>query len=52
MVDYIINTSTNEKIEGSIFPLHFTEYWKFKRTKDDRWVLSKIYQNDDLDKIL
>lgn len=52
MVDYIINTQTNEKIEGNdIFGMPFIEFWKFTR-KGDQWVLSKILQSDESDKIV
>lgn len=53
MVDYTINTKTNEIIDGnnSIFGISFIEYWKFVR-KNDKWVLSKILQVDEKDKII
>ena len=53
MVDYTINTITNEIIDGnnSIFGIPFVEYWKFVR-KNDKWVLSKILQADEKDKII
>lgn len=50
MVDYTINTSTNEKIEGSNLSKSFVEFWKFVR-KEDRWVLAKILQKEEADKI-
>lgn len=46
MIDYIINTETNEKIEGNDFSKSFVEFWKFVK-KDDRWVLAKILQRDE-----
>lgn len=51
MIDYTINTETNEKLEGINFPMPFIEFWQFRRTKEDKWVLSKIYQKDEMDKI-
>ena len=46
MVDYIINTETNEKIEGNDYSKSFVEFWKFVK-KDDKWVLAKILQKDE-----
>ena len=50
MIDYTIDTSTQEIIEGHTFPSSFVEYWQFVR-KEDRWVLSKILQDDEEDQI-
>ena len=50
MVDYTINIGTNEKIEGSNYAKSFVEFWKFVR-KEDRWVLAKILQKEEADKI-
>ena len=50
MIDYTIDTSTQEIIEGHTFPSSFVEYWQFIR-KEDRWVLSKILQDDEEDQI-
>ncbi len=42
MVDYMINTETNEKTEeNDIFGMSFVEFWRFTR-KGNKWVLSKI----------
>lgn len=46
MVDYIINTETNEKIEGNDYSKSFVEFWKFVK-KDEKWVLAKILQKDE-----
>lgn len=46
MIDYTINTETNEKIEGNDYSKTFIEFWKFVK-KDDRWVLAKILQKDE-----
>lgn len=53
MVDYMINTKTNEIIEGknSLIGIPFVEFWKFTR-KDDKWVLSEILQVNEKDKIM
>ena len=51
MIDYVINTETNEKLEGNDYSKSFVEFWKFVKTSDDRWVLDKILQNDEKDKI-
>ena len=51
MVDYIIDTQTNEKLEGNDKATSFVEFWKFTRTEEDRWVLSKILQQEEANKI-
>lgn len=51
MIDYIINTKTNEVIEGNGMSSVFIEYWLFVKNKKGEWVLSKIYQCDELDTI-
>ena len=51
MVDYTINTITNEVIEGDSISRSFVEYWVFVKNHNNEWVLSKIYQHDELDKI-
>lgn len=51
MIDYIINTKTQEKINGSTTPSSFVEFWKFTKTKNNRWVLSKILQQEEANKI-
>ena len=52
MVDYIIDTKTNEKIEGNgSFSMPFVEFWQFTR-KGNKWVLSKILQSNESDKII
>lgn len=33
MIDYIINTKTNEVIEGNVMSSVFTEYWLFVKIK-------------------
>lgn len=50
MVDYTIDTNTQLVIEGKTTPSSFVEYWQFIR-KDGRWVLNKILQKDEEDKI-
>ena len=51
MIDYIIDTETKEKIEGTEFPTTFVEFWKFTRKGKDKWVLDKIKQEDEFDTI-
>lgn len=51
MVDYMINTETLERVGGSTKATSFVEFWKFTRTKDNRWVLSKILQQEEANKI-
>ena len=50
MIDYTIDTSTQEIIDGHTFPFSFVEYWQFVR-KDGKWVLNKILQDDEEDQI-
>lgn len=50
MVDYTIDTNTQLIVEGKTMPSSFVEYWQFIR-KDGRWVLNKILQKDEEDKI-
>ena len=51
MIDYMIDTRTNENIDGnSFFSKPFVEFWQFTR-KGDKWVLSKILQSNESDKI-
>lgn len=49
MIDYTINTNTNEVIEGNGISRSFIEYWLFVKNRNGEWVLSKIYQYDELD---
>ena len=51
MVDYTVDLHTNERLDGSVFPEHFCEYWQFTRTADERWVLNEILQEDEADQI-
>ncbi|MBR3162108.1 MAG: Tim44 domain-containing protein [Bacilli bacterium] len=51
MVDYTINILTNEVIEGDNISRSFVEYWVFVKNHKNEWVLSKIYQHDELDNI-
>ena len=52
MVDYVINTDTLEKVEGSTIPTSFVEFWKFVRKDDDHFVLAKILQQNEWNSIL
>lgn len=51
MVDYMINAETLERVGSTMKPTSFVEFWKFTRTKDNRWVLSKILQQEEANKI-
>lgn len=50
MIDYIIDTNSNEKIEGNTFNKSFVEFWKFTR-KEDKWILTEILQENESNKI-
>lgn len=47
MVDYIIDTTTNMKINGKTSSKKFSEYWQFTRKDNGIWVLNKILQKDE-----
>ena len=51
MVDYMINTETLEKVGGTTRTTSFVEFWKFTRTENNRWVLTKILQQEEANKI-
>lgn len=51
MIDYTIDTTTNLVISGSTKKSTFIEYWRFTRTNDKKWVLGKILQEEEKDKI-
>ena len=50
MTDYTIDTITQSIISGKTFPASFEEFWQFTR-KDNRWVLNKILQKNESDRI-
>ena len=51
MIDYIVDTETNEMISGAKRNHSFIEFWKFVKNDKDRWVLSEILQEDESKKI-
>lgn len=51
MIDYTVNTETNQRINGNPLPTTFEEYWQFTREQDHRWVLNQILQKDEADQI-
>ena len=51
MVDYTIDTETNKKIEGSYQTTSFIEFWQFRKNDKEEWVLCKIFQKEEFDKI-
>lgn len=52
MVDYTIDLDSQKIIKGNKFKSSFTEYWKFVRKDNDKWVLAEILQSDEEDKIV
>lgn len=49
---YILQKAwTDEIIEGVKENRQFIEYWLFVKKKKGKWLLSKIYQEDELNKI-
>ncbi len=52
MVDYVINMDTLEKKAGHSSSTSFVEFWKFVRKDEEYFVLSKILQKDEYEKIL
>lgn len=51
MVDYIIDTETEKVVSGCKYKKVFIEYWQFKKNKENKWVLNKIMQEDEQDKL-
>lgn len=51
MVDFIIDTTTEEIISGENKSTSFVEFWKFKR-QNNTWVLAKILQKEEENKIV
>lgn len=51
MIDYMVDTETNEVIEGNDICSPFIEYWLFVKNRNGEWVLSKIYQYNELNVI-
>ena len=51
MVDYTVDTETDEILDGSTLPTSFAEYWQFTRNKEHGWVLDQILQEDEADGI-
>ena len=51
MIDYMIDTETLERVGGTTKATSFVEFWKFTKTKNNRWVLSKILQQEEANKI-
>ena len=52
MVDYTIDFEKNEIISGANTAKSFVEYWLFIKNENDEWVLSKILQKDDFNKLI
>lgn len=52
MIDYIIDTESQEKISGNDLPEKFVEYWKFTRKENGQWVLDKILQENEKEQII
>ena len=52
MIDYTVDTLTNAKISGNVFPESFVEYWQFTREPNRRWVLNKILQKEEAEQIV
>lgn len=51
MIDYTINTKTDEIIEGNTNRTSFIEFWKFTRKGKEKWVLTKIKQKEEANTI-
>jgi hypothetical protein len=51
MVDYTIDTETDEVVDGSTLSSSFVEYWQFTRMEGDHWALNQILQEDEADAI-
>ena len=51
MIDYIVDTKTNNIVSGNTKNKSFVEFWKFVKNDDNNWVLSEILQEDESSKI-
>lgn len=51
MIDYIVDTKTNNIVSGNTKNKSFVEFWKFVKNDDNNWVLSEILQEDESKKI-
>lgn len=51
MIDYTINTETNEIVDGNTRNNSFVEFWQFTKNEKNNWVLTKILQENELDNI-
>lgn len=52
MIDYIIDTKVNEIIDGNTVDESFVEYWLFSKNVEGKWVLEKILQEDEFDRVI
>lgn len=50
MIRYVIDTKSGKIISGHGRNLPFTEYWQFKKGKENQWLLNKILQEDEIKK--
>lgn len=48
MVDYTVNTQTQQRISGKPFSESFVEFWQFTRNDDGKWILNKILQKNEI----
>ena len=51
MIDYIVDTKTNNIVSGNTKNKSFVEFWKFVKNDNNEWVLSEILQEDESKKI-
>ena len=52
MIDYILDLNSNEIVSGNNVSKSFVEYWCFSKNENNQWVLSKILQKNEYNKIL
>lgn len=52
MVDYVIDVNTHEVMSGLNIGKAFIEYWLFTKNENDEWVLSKILQKNEFNKVI
>ncbi len=52
MVDYVLDFAENEMVDGSTVRKSFVEYWLFRKNEKGEWVLGKILQKNEFNKVV
>lgn len=51
MIDYTVDIEAGQLTDGEIESKVFIEFWQFKKNEVGKWVLNKILQENELDKV-